>query len=421
MEIAINILEIIICVLSVFWLFVIGWQLVIGLIGFLPLGNKFRKKQGKVQRTHRFAALICARNEERVIGQLIDSLKRQNYPAECLDIFVVADNCSDDTAGVARRAGAHVFTRADETRVGKGYALKFAVDRLHEQYPDKFDALAIFDADNLVDEDFFWSVNRALCDDADVVIGNRMAKNPYDTWVSGCYAIFWNIAMRLFDESRNKAGLSCFVHGTGFVTRMELIKNGWETTSIAEDGEFAVIHKCAGRRIVYIAEAEYYDEQPTLLKHFVMQFYRWEVGAVQSLRSLFKRICSVFFRRPGEAIDGLTFLLLPAALSALIFSSVLGIVLTLLASPLQLQTMLLLLLIYILIAIVPVQLLALYAAATSGLSLKKLWKSVAFFPLFTLPMSVVALCALIRPKAQWRTIPHTDVSGIDDIARRGGK
>lgn len=148
MDVVLLILRILMKVLTAFWVIVLGWQLIVGLCGLLPLKNKFRQKQGKVQRTHRFAAVICARNEELVIGKLIESLQQQNYPAECLHIFVVADNCTDNTADAARRAGAEVFVRNDTERVGKGHALRYAVDRLRAEYPDRFDALAVFDADN---------------------------------------------------------------------------------------------------------------------------------------------------------------------------------------------------------------------------------------------------------------------------------
>ncbi len=109
MDVVLIVLRILIKVLAVFWGLVLGWQLVIGLCGLLPLKTKFRQKQGKVQRTHRFAAVICARNEELVIGKLIESLRQQNYPEECLKVFVVADNCTDHTAEAARRAGAEVL------------------------------------------------------------------------------------------------------------------------------------------------------------------------------------------------------------------------------------------------------------------------------------------------------------------------
>ena len=79
---------------------------------------------GQAKTLHRYAVLISARNEEEVIGELIESLQQQDYPKELLDIYVIADNCTDATAQVARQAGAHVYERFDRVRVGKGYASK---------------------------------------------------------------------------------------------------------------------------------------------------------------------------------------------------------------------------------------------------------------------------------------------------------
>ena len=68
---------------------------------------------------HRYAVIISARNERLVIGQLVESIKKQNYPKELIDVFVVADNCSDDTAKIARKAGAIVYERTNKDLVGK--------------------------------------------------------------------------------------------------------------------------------------------------------------------------------------------------------------------------------------------------------------------------------------------------------------
>ena len=95
---------------------------------------------------HRFAVLICARNEERVIGDLIGSLQRQNYPARLYDVFVVADNCTDRTADAARAMGATVFERHDPQHQTKGHALTWVFDRCLPEWRDRYDACIIFDA-----------------------------------------------------------------------------------------------------------------------------------------------------------------------------------------------------------------------------------------------------------------------------------
>ena len=79
-----------------------------------------KPKELTAKKNHKFAAVISARNESAVIGDLIHSIKVQNYPSELIDVFVIADNCTDDTARVAREAGAIVFPRSNDKEVGQG-------------------------------------------------------------------------------------------------------------------------------------------------------------------------------------------------------------------------------------------------------------------------------------------------------------
>ena len=87
----------------------------------LPLLKKQRPLESKERR--RYAILIAARNEEAVLPHLLESIRRQDYPAELISPFVVADNCTDRTAEIAEQGGARVFRRFSKTQIGKGYAL----------------------------------------------------------------------------------------------------------------------------------------------------------------------------------------------------------------------------------------------------------------------------------------------------------
>ncbi len=96
-----------------------------------------------------FAIVVCAHNEEAVVGELVKNLKGLDYPDDLYDIFVVADNCTDKTAEVASAAGANVHERFNKEEVGKGYAMGWMFDRV-DKMDRKYDAFLIFDADNLV-------------------------------------------------------------------------------------------------------------------------------------------------------------------------------------------------------------------------------------------------------------------------------
>ena len=242
------------------------------------------KRQNQVDRNHRFAVIISARNEENVIGHLIASLMRQNYPRECFDVYVVADNCTDATAQTSRDAGAIVYERFDEAHKGKGFALKWIFDIILAQRPDDYDAFCIFDADNLVDPNYLAAMNRQLCCGQDMAQGYRDIKNPGDTWVSGSYAIYFWCLSRFYLRARDNAGLSCLASGTGFMFRSDLIRQeGWNTSTITEDSEFSIQQILKGRKIVFAEDAIFYDEQPTKFKQSMRQRYRWAVGNVQCL------------------------------------------------------------------------------------------------------------------------------------------
>ena len=144
-----------------------------------------RREREKSAPQKRIAAIIPARNEAMVIGKLVESLLLQDYPRELFDVYVVPNNCSDDTEGVARAAGAKILNATGTIRT-KGDVLRQAFARLTES--GGYDAYCVFDADNLVAQGFFQAVNDALLDGYHVAQGFRDSKNPYDNWVSGSFS-----------------------------------------------------------------------------------------------------------------------------------------------------------------------------------------------------------------------------------------
>ena len=174
--------EALVWIITIFWLY----QLLVSLCSLV----KIKDKPLKVKKDHRFMAIIPAHNEEAVVGNLIESLKKQNYNKDLYDIYVIADNCTDNTAKVAKEAGAIVYKRFDETKKTKGYALNwFLQQKIEENAP--YDAFFVFDADNIVHPDFIKNMNKKLCQGEDVVQGYRDIKNPTDSWITSGYALFY--------------------------------------------------------------------------------------------------------------------------------------------------------------------------------------------------------------------------------------
>ena len=149
-------------IVTIFWIYQIG----VSLCSLV----KLKEKPLKTNKEHRFMAIIPAHNEEEVVGNLIESLKNQNYNKELYDIYVIADNCTDRTARVARDLGAIVYERYDEKHKTKGAALDwFLQQKIKEDAP--YDAICVFDADNIVDKNFITAMNKKLCQGEDVVQG----------------------------------------------------------------------------------------------------------------------------------------------------------------------------------------------------------------------------------------------------------
>lgn len=226
----------------------------------------------------RFALIIAAHNEERVIAHIVDSLTVQNYPRELYDIFVIADNCTDRTVGIARQHGAIVYKRFNSHEKGKGYALEWMFQKIYAM-GDKYDAVSIFDADNLVSSNFLLEMNRKLCMGHKVIQGYIDSKNPFDSWITCSYSIAFWLSNRIFQLPRYYLGLSCGLCGTGFCIDLDVLKNiGWGATCLTEDLEFTMKLALKGKKVAWAHNAVVYDEKPITLKQSWNQRKRWMQG-----------------------------------------------------------------------------------------------------------------------------------------------
>ena len=245
----------------------------------------FKKRRPKPEITlHRYAVLISARNEEAVIGNLLESLRAQTYPQDRFTVFVCADNCTDRTAGVASSAGAEVFERFDSRRVGKGYALDFLLKRIAERYePECFDGFFVFDADNVLEPDYIEKMNGTFCEGYNIVTGYRNSKNYGDNWISAGYSLWFLRESQYLNRSRCLLGTSAAVSGTGFLFSRRAIERsgGWKYYLLTEDIEFTIDSVISGEKIGYCEGAMLYDEQPTGVRQSVRQRLRWARGYIQ--------------------------------------------------------------------------------------------------------------------------------------------
>ena len=227
---------------------------------------------------NRFAIIICAHNEACVIASLIDNLKLQEYPKALFDIFVVADNCTDDTKLVAEQAGAIVYERTDARAKGKGYAMGWMFDRLLSM-DTNYDAFCIFDADNLVHPKFLQEMNWHLEKGEHIIQGYLNAKNPVDTWISGCFSIAFWMVNHMVHLAKYRLGLSTALGGTGMCFRANIVrKYGWGCTSLTEDMEYSMKMLTRGIRTCWAHDAIIYDEKVLTFMQSWNQRLRWAQG-----------------------------------------------------------------------------------------------------------------------------------------------
>ncbi len=232
----------------------------------------------------KIAILIAARNESGVIHNLIDSLNAQDYPKEFYKIFLVADNCTDNTAEIARAHGAYVYERQNKIEKGKGYALDYLIKCIERDFGDNFcDAYVVFDADNTAEPNYLTEMNKVHSAGYEVVSSYRNPSNYGDGWRAAGQGMYFLRDARILNMARMKINSNTFIAGTGFLFSRELCKRygGWPFHTLTEDGEFTMHNAVNGAVTGYCNDAVFYDEQATDLKTSWNQKLRWCKGGLQ--------------------------------------------------------------------------------------------------------------------------------------------
>ena len=249
--------------------------------GFLGIIMKSKVKFKKSKKKNFFAIIVAARNESQVIGNLVESLKELDYPKDRYGIFIVPNNCTDNTSKVALDSGATVLECNVKTKT-KGDVLKFAFNKLKDN--KEIDAYVIFDADNLVHKDFLKHMNDCLNSGYKVAEGYRDSKNPKDNWISGSYTIFYLFQNIFFNRSRMSFDASASINGTGFMISKDIIdRDGFETFTLTEDVEFTGQCALKGEKIAFVEDAITYDEYPIDFGASWKQRKRWSAGIIQCM------------------------------------------------------------------------------------------------------------------------------------------
>lgn len=235
---------------------------------------------GPAREKVRFAVVVPAHDEEGVLPTVLESLEGLRYPAHLYEVFVVADNCQDATAKVARRYGCTVWERVDPDRRSKGHALSWAFDRI----PRAYDAIVIVDADSVVDPGLLAAFSRAF-HPSTVLQGSYLS--PPGT---GVLSVAGYVAAALHNDlkprGRENLGCSAGVLGNGVcIARAVLDEVPWRRFGLAEDVEYHVDLVLAGKRVGFVPGARVSAASPGTLGGMDSQRSRWERGRLDALRS----------------------------------------------------------------------------------------------------------------------------------------
>jgi len=409
--------------------------IVIGLIGlcylyqivYIFISYLAKRKTFEAKKISRIAVMISARNEENVIPGLIACLKSQDYPQDMLDVFVIADNCTDSTAEVSRQAGAIVYERFNDVEKGKGFAIDFLLKKIAEDYgKDTYDAYLIFDADNLVEPDFVTEINKTFTQGYDVVTSYRNSKNYGDNWLTAGQGMCFMRDLILLNRARMSIGGCTFVAGTGFMFSREILQKiggGWPFHTLVEDGEFTTYNAINGTKMGYCDTARFYDDQPAKFGQSWNQRLRWCKGYLQVLGKYGGGLFKGIFSRNFLSCFDMTMCIGPAY-----FLSILAVLLNVVGSVVALcfgtppLSVLLGMVTSIGGAYGALWIFGLVLTISEWRHLKaSAFKKILYmftFPLFMFTFIPIAFVALFKREVEWKPIVHEATVSMDDLQEK---
>lgn len=381
------------------------------------------------EKNHRYAIYISARNEQDVIGELLDSLNNQDYPKDLYDMYVVADNCTDHTAETARNHGAVVFERFNDEEKGKGYALNYLYHCVCAfKRKGYYDACIVFDADNIVDKNFLKEINKSFdTGKYDALTTYRNSKNFGENWLTAAYSIWFMHEARHLNYIRCSLGSNCMISGTGFLVSDKVMQEneGWPFYLLTEDIQFSVQSALSNTRIGYCDSAILYDEQPASWKQAWNQRLRWAKGFYQiDARYIVSLVKGIFNGRGSQKMSCYDVLMTVAPCSLLTIGMIFLAVSIFMSSVLMPYYVRLLfqdeMLFYLSAELVMSWLgLTALAALTVITEWKRIkadtWTKMKYIPLFPvyllsyLPIAIQAMFV----KVEWKPIRHYSVTQIE--------
>ncbi len=392
--------------IKIFNVFVIFYGLYYFVLAIFPL--LLKKKEAKdIKPKHKFLILIAARNEEMVIGGLIDSLKELNYPKDMYKILVIPNNCTDKTKEVSIKHGALVLDIKEKVHT-KGDVLNYVFKKYKND--NSFDTYAVFDADNVVHPDFLKEMNKELENGYRVIQGFRDTKNLYDNWLTNGYGLFYYLQNLFLYQARININQSANINGTGYVFKKDVIKETkYVAKTLTEDIELTALCASYDIKIGYTEKAIFYDEQVSKVIPSFKQRLRWTVGMLQTLKIYFKDLIKGFKKHKNlHVIDSLVIYVAPYLQVVMTLVGVISFILF----PNFLMLIIATVVSYLAMIIVSVYLTIHYKR-----NLLKSLPGIFLFPIFNLIGISTVFVAIFKKDMNWHEIKHTRKININEVLK----
>jgi len=224
----------------------------------------------------RLLILVPAHNEEILIADCLDALASAMGGNQAVQVVVVADNCSDRTAEIAKRRGFRCLERHDASALGKPAALAWALEQTSSL---DYDAVAVVDADTIVDPGFCAALVGSASWRGRAGQARPRVRTLTRTWLTALLDVWLDAKYGLALPLKARAGLNCPLMGTGMVFGRDVMSaDMWRAFGPAEDIELYGRLTAAGTAIVYVPDAVVTVLSEAKLTASVTQRRRWSAG-----------------------------------------------------------------------------------------------------------------------------------------------
>lgn len=350
----------------------------------------------------KFAILIPARDESRVIEELLNSILNQTRKIDSDDVYVIVEEESDKTVELVKNKNMNIVFRHDLSKKRKGYALDDAIKEILEQ-KKHYDAYFIFDADNVLDKDYIKNMEKAYEDGYDIGIGYRNTKNGNDSVIAAASSLTFSMINTLGNEHKTKCNNTLTISGTGFYIKGDIVEklSGYPFNSLTEDYELTLYATLNDLTTTYVKNAIFFDEQPVKYNITINQRTRWIKGFFEARKKyiplLLKKEINKNFSSSFHQIMGVTpYILL-----------IIGLLGILLINYFNVKNTIILILFVYLIMVLITSIMVLKENTYLNINNKMKIKVILYNPIFLTTYIICLFKAILNKDVKWLKIEHS--------------